>query len=259
MKILKKIQEDLATQKLEMKNMEENIKQVITHKIDEKFNAMESKTIELEKKIELQEITIEQMNRQMRRKNLIIFGLNESEHSYEELQDMILEIINSSMKVPCNKSEIESVRRLGKKSDKIRPVILSVTTLGKKIEILKHKKYLKDSQIYINEDYTQKALQERQVLKKELDRQRELGNRAIIRSGKIITLPKKPNEDQMRQDGQIRNKRTLSQSPEIVNSSDTDSERQKEGKEKKIQPKKKNRPDIKSYLTPNSKQKTNED
>lgn len=251
MKMLSKIQEDLKIQKQEMKNMEENIKQSISQKLDEKFTAVEEKTYFLEKKIVEQESTIEQMDRQMRRKNLIFFGLKETERSYEELQNMVLEVINSTMKINCNVSEIEAVRRLGKRSDKIRPVILTLTTLGKKIELLKNKKQLDNSQIYIKQDFTKKVLQERQELKNELNRQIELGNRAAIRHGKIITLPNKERDAQTLNETQNRKKRNLPESPEKVESSDTETERKKEQNKNNNQPKKKNKVDIKTFLTTN--------
>ncbi|KAG7295428.1 hypothetical protein JYU34_021602 [Plutella xylostella] len=251
MKMLSKIQEDLKIQKQEIKNMEENIKQSISQKLDKKFTAVEEKTYFLEKKIVEQESTIEQMDRQMRRKNLIFFGLKETERSYEELQNMVLEVINSTMKINCNVSEIEAVRRLGKRSDKIRPVILTLTTLGKKIELLKNKKQLDNSQIYIKQDFTKKVLQERQELKNELNRQIELGNRAAIRHGKIITLPNKERDAQTLNETQNRKKRNLPESPEKVESSDTETERKKEQNKNNNQPKKKNKVDIKTFLTTN--------
>lgn len=251
MKMLSKIQEDLKIQKQEMKNMEENIKQSISQKLDEKFTAVEEKTYFLEKKIVEQESTIEQMDRQMRRKNLIFFGLKETERSYEELQNMVLEVINSTMKINCNVSEIEAVRRLGKRSDKIRPVILTLTTLGKKIELLKNKKQLDNSETYIKQDFTKKVLQERQELKNELNRQIELGNRAAIRHGKIITLPNKERDAQTLNETQNRKKRNLPESPEKVESSDTETERKKEQNKNNNQPKKKNKVDIKTFLTTN--------
>lgn len=71
MDMLKKIQNDLATQKSDMRNMEENIKKEINGHIDEKFTTLEQKTISLEKRIDKQQVTIERLERQIKKKNLL--------------------------------------------------------------------------------------------------------------------------------------------------------------------------------------------
>lgn len=68
-----------------------------------------------------------------------IFGIEEHEENYKALVNNILNIINLSLKVPCESHEIESVSRLGRKGENPRPILITLTTLGKKVEILRKK------------------------------------------------------------------------------------------------------------------------
>ncbi|XP_045453539.1 uncharacterized protein LOC123662787 [Melitaea cinxia] len=157
-KILQNIQDDMSKNKQEMKEMELNIKEFINNKIDEKFLIFETKNKELETKIEQQQKTIDILDKQLRRKNVIFFGIEEKEKGYESLLSIVLDIINNQMKIPCQKWEIEHANRIGKNTGKIRPVVVTITTTSRKIEILKKKKSLKDANIYLKEDFPPNVL-----------------------------------------------------------------------------------------------------
>lgn len=85
-KILETIQKELAQQREEIRNLEHSITTKISEKIDEKFNTIETKTVNLEKQIEQQNKTIENLERQVKIKNVVFFGIEETERSYEQLQ-----------------------------------------------------------------------------------------------------------------------------------------------------------------------------
>lgn len=195
--ILKGIQDEIKTQKLEMISIKETIIEDINTNINKNFASIENKTNALEKKIEEQQDTIDMMDRQIRRKNLIFFGVEEKEKSYNDLEKSILHILNTTMKITCETNQIESVRRLGKKGENIRPVVVTVTTLGLKIQILRNKKLLDDAEMYIKEDFSKKILQKRKELQEELKLRREKGENVILKYDKIVELNKKgPNATQ---------------------------------------------------------------
>lgn len=113
------------------------------------------------------------------------------------------------MKVDCQSRDIEVVSRMGKKSGKIRPIIVTLTTMGKKIELLKNKKMLQEtSTFYIKEDFPPEVLEERKKLSTQLQQERQQGKKAYIKYNKLVILPEKINTQHERQ------KRILSQSPE---------------------------------------------
>lgn len=212
-KILETIQKDLAQQREEIRNVEHNITKKISEKIDEKFNTIESRTLNLEKQIQQQQKCIENLERQVKIKNVVFFGIEETERSYGNLQINILKIINSDMGINCQKTEIENVWRLGKKSDRPRPVIVTFTTVGRKIEILKNNKSLRGTNLYVKADYTQSVLQKRKELQQELKNKLKQGEKVILRYDKIISLERKEVSPKKIQ------KRGLSESPKIVGQS----------------------------------------
>lgn len=189
MKVLKNIQDDIKLQKLEITNMKETIVDEINSNINKKFENLERKTQSLEKVIEEQKTLIDKMENQLKQRNVIFFGLEEKEKHYTELEEKIVSIINNSMKIHCEKRDIVYVKRIGIKQDgKIRPVLVTANTMGHKINILKNSKYLKETGLYIKEDYTHKVLQRRKELQEEYKSRKQKGEKIVMRRDKIVTL-----------------------------------------------------------------------
>lgn len=211
--MLLKIQADIAHQDIKMRSMEENITKTINSNINEKNFNLILKTKELEQKIEEQEKRINAMDRHSRRKNLVFFGIEESEKSYKQLEQSILEVITDKMEIQCAKSEIDTVRRMGKKQeDKIRPVVVTFASTGRKMAILRGKKSLEATSVYIKEDFPVKVLEKRRQLKDELDQHIKEGKKAVLKYDKIVILNNKSPEKTT--STRPYNKRTLSESPE---------------------------------------------
>ncbi|CAH2107439.1 unnamed protein product [Euphydryas editha] len=117
------------------------------------------------------------------------------------------------MEIPCQKWEIEHANRIGKNTGKIRPVVVTITTTSRKIEILKKKKSLDGTNIYLKEDFPPNVLQKRKELQEDLKRERESGKRVILRYDKIVTLKTRESEIRTPTKRNI-NKRLMSISPE---------------------------------------------
>lgn len=241
MKVLKQIQEDLAAQKQEMKNMQECITQEINNNINEKFGNIENRTNNLEIKLNQQQEKIDQMERQLRKKNLIVFGLEETEQGYAGLQELFLTTLKQVMEIAIHPSEIEMVRRLGKKGSKTRPIVVTLTTMGRKWEILKKKYLLKGSTINIKEDFPQEVLLQRKKLQEEVERERALGKNAVLRYDKIVILKGSPKNSRT---STRKHKRFLTESPESQNTMNGNSSVQVKQMHKKNKTK-----DITHYMT----------
>lgn len=247
LEILKEIQHDIAEQKGKIANMESNITSSINNNIDEKFNFVESKMLELEEKINDQQKTIELIEKQVKKKNVIFFGIKESEQNHEDLITVIMDITQNVMGISWQKNEIEDIRRIGKKSDKIRPIVLTLTTVRRKFEILKRNKTLERLSSYVKEDYPLSVVQRRKDLQDELKKERELGKKVALRYDKIITLNDNHQKPKYKSntDGKRQQKRNLSESPnDTGNNGGTSNE---EGKINQI-PKKNKTYNISSYM-----------
>lgn len=75
--MLKNLQNDLSQQRTDIKNLKEEISKPIIENMNIKFNEIMSKNQELEEIISNQQNTIEKLERQVRMKNVVLFGLEE--------------------------------------------------------------------------------------------------------------------------------------------------------------------------------------
>lgn len=216
-KILISLQEEVRQQKVDMQNMKEELKNTIINTVNDKITQIETKNEQLEQNLEKQKIAIENMERFNRRKNLIFFGVEENEKSYHSLEKNILDIIRNYLKIRCENNCIEYVRRLGKKGDKIRPIVVTLHTMGLKIIIQQNKKKLETTPYYIKEDYPPEVLKKRKELHLEAEKEREQGRKAIIKYDKLIIInnDNKQEKRKVSQKGQNK-KRNLSESPETT-------------------------------------------
>lgn len=161
--------------------------QQLHDKIDEKFSSIQINIDELKETTSLQNKRLCLLEKQARIRNLIFFGTTEGEKSYEELETKITTLLSRTLKIECNKNEIEFIRRMGKKEEgKIRPIIVTFTTFGKKLHILKTKKLLKDSGMYIKEDFPPEILETRKKLQEQVNKERSEGKIAFIKYDKIV-------------------------------------------------------------------------
>lgn len=249
-KLIRNLQSKFDEQTTEIRDMKQSIPQTINNNIDEKFAYMELKYNTLQKSVDDQSQRIQQLERKIRKKNLIFFGIEEDERNYFDLQQNILNILKQKMGLNYNETNIEEVRRLGKKDDgKTRPIVVTLTTLGIKINILKNKKKLDNTPLYIKEDFPREILEERKKLSAQLKEERDKGHKAFLKYDKLIIIPveqgnQQPMESKINQNS---NKRNLSESPENTNGS--------LGKKNTQNPSKRQNANIQQYMLKNPNQK----
>lgn len=109
----------------------------------------------------------------------------------------------------CVDMEIESTWRKGRKGEKPRPIIVTLTTLKRKFEILRNKKLLENYNYYIKEDYPPKVLEKRKLLLEQAREEREKGNKTYMKYDKLIIIPQNEKPAEFRS----RSKRNLSITP----------------------------------------------
>ena len=128
-------------------------------------------------------------------KNLVYFNLPES--NSEDTSDKMLDdfkLLNEAYKNEIKQNQISNLFRVGKKTDKIRPLIVKYNTLEDKNEILKKSGYLTIKSgnevrpIFVSIDRTINQRESHKKLVKELKERRDNGEENIvIRNDKIIT------------------------------------------------------------------------
>lgn len=186
--------------------------------MDEKLIPIVEENRNLKIKVEKLEREIEYFKRVERNNNIIVFGLEEKEKSSYELIKKLKENFNQDLNINIEEYEVNKIHRLGNKkreSSKPRPVLCLFINNWKKNEIIRNKKnlkaliYIRQTLIYITEDYSKEVLEKRKELQAELTKERKKGNLAYLKYDKLIV---KENNN-----SQGKRKRETSASPSSYN------------------------------------------
>lgn len=211
MNALRNIQKEMDEQKTTIRKSAEDVTDKVTHNVNkilsEKFAIWEEKYENLNEKVEKQEKRLHLLEKQARQRNIVFFGIEEKELSYINLESNVISFIEEFLNIKLDYRDIQETKRIGRKGDRPRPIIVTFSTLGLKINIFKQKSALNDTQYYVKEDYPQHVLEKRKELQEQVRMEREKGNIAIIKYDKLIIVNKK-------MDTTNNNKRTLPHSPE---------------------------------------------
>ena len=128
--------------------------------------ALEIKLDLVSKALKDQQKLIETKERAERANNVVIFGLTEvTERSTHSVKEEISDLFNTKLGQP--EVQIVSARRLGRLEQirsKPRPVLVSLVSFSDKAKVMKNKKKLASTKIFINHDLTkEQAVQEKRL------------------------------------------------------------------------------------------------
>lgn len=150
---LKSEQVEANTQKIESHSVDISLAKTQTMKNDSRYINENAKLLQ----------KIEDLENRMRRKNLIISGLEESEvESWSESEQKVKVIFNSTLKIDV---AIERAHRIGRKiPKKSRSIIVLLTSYKDKMLIYRNCHLLKGLNIYVNDDVSQAVRDQRKEL-----------------------------------------------------------------------------------------------
>lgn len=226
MKALTKIQKELDDQKKMIRQngreITDKVTQNVNSMLEEKFILWEENHNKLKEKVENQEKRFYFIDKQLRQRNIVFFGIEEKESSYGNMENNFIEWLRKYFSIKIDHRDIQEVKRIGRKGEKPRPLVVTFTTLGSKINILKQKMLLKDTQYYLQEDYPKYILEKRKELQQQLLIEKEKGNNVKIKYDKLIvtkpsnkrallTSPETSFQDQMNKNTQTTKKNKIHQ------------------------------------------------
>lgn len=142
----------------------ENVTKTVLKAVDEKIQPIIAENERLSREVETLNKKLQTLDINTRKNNIILHGIVEpSTERYEELNASVIKTI-TDLEVSLENSEINKMQRLGKKEEngKIRPILLTLTTLQKKIQILRNKKKMKEN-TYITNDYSKETMEKRKA------------------------------------------------------------------------------------------------
>lgn len=177
--MMKEIIEKLNKMDKKMDNYQEQIR-----KITNENTELKNKVTQMEQKIGIQDKRIQQLEKESKRKNLVVYGIEETENETCEIRNNKIKQILDKIKVKINMEvDIIQIRRIGKKetdNNRNRPLWLELSREDKKIEIIRAAKNLKGTKIWISEDLPKAIQDKRKALIPYLKSAREKGCRASI-------------------------------------------------------------------------------
>lgn len=176
--VLKSVKEDIEKAK----------KEVMEH-VDVKLDEVKNDVDDLKLKVQVNDDEISNIklagDRERRSRNIVLFKIPEEENGARDLKFRVIKILSDNVKIDIT-NYFDKAYRIGKKDPtKIRPIIISLTSHDKKMEIFWNKKQL-DSTLEISDDFSPETLEKRRKLVPILKTLKELGyNNVQLRQDKL--------------------------------------------------------------------------
>lgn len=171
--------EDIKT---EMEVIKKNINDFST-----KINSNDSKIASINEHIKIQKDTIYLLEKRLKKKNLIFIGLPEKESSKADLENIVLDVFKKYINPNYSNPDIDEAFRLGRKSDKMRPILVTFSSIKTRDAILANRTKFKGSKIFVNGDLPTEERQLHQKLLSEAKILRNEGKKVRV-SNKGITI-----------------------------------------------------------------------
>ncbi|CAH1153922.1 unnamed protein product [Phaedon cochleariae] len=174
---------ELSTRELYelLKKSQEEQTEIITKEINKNKEELEKKLLETEKQIIVLEERNLTLERQLKKNNIIVFGLNQTP---ENLLEQTLANLNNLLGLNLQKHDINNLYEIGKHEGNKGVLIQFVSFLNKK-NIFKNIAKLKNTKISIVNDLCPQDREKQKVLVKHLKAARENNKKARIRGFKL--------------------------------------------------------------------------
>lgn len=191
--ILKNIYGPVEKRVGEMEEKLSTLEKEIDHcNVKKRLRTVENTIITLEKENVALKIKMDTLEQYSRKNNIIINGINEEKN--EDICFKVASLVREKLQVNINQGDISACHRVGNKNTNTsgRPVIVKFTNLSIKHNILKNRKFLKNTTVFVAEDLT------RQRYRLYTDCRNKLGNRNVWISNGKITVKIADGKDKFR-------------------------------------------------------------
>ncbi|KAF6216943.1 hypothetical protein GE061_001294 [Apolygus lucorum] len=170
---------------------------VLEMKIDDVSTSLKDDVKKIESKLDAQGARVIQLERQVRKRNLILMGMSERSQGVEDDLSGVVDLIQNGMRISCSPDDIEDLYRLGKPTvGKNRPICFELKTLALKRQILAARALLSGSNMTIKEDLPPEERERRRLFweaKRTTQNLNPLGQRKRPPSSPIDKQPGKKN------------------------------------------------------------------
>ena len=158
---------------------------------------------------------IEYLEREMRKINVVLQGVEEKKNENEEqLMVKVKEVFNRMNLTILKETDIAEARRIGKEREGFkRPILMEVRTTNMKMEILRKNNKLRGTEIYV-EDYAKEVQKQRKDLVKFMKIAREQGYEVTLMYNNLKISGRMYTSEQFGEDEQAR--KELCEQPNMI-------------------------------------------
>lgn len=154
--------------------------------LETKVNTQEIVITELKDKLQAESTKNEQ---ERRRRNILLYNVEENATENSELlENLVLLFLKEKLKIECKTESIDYVSRIGKLGSSNRPIMVRFLTLNKKLEVLRNRKFLINTNYGMSEDFSKEIREKRKELIPEMTKLRSEGKRVILKMDKLVVL-----------------------------------------------------------------------
>lgn len=184
----------------EMKDFKEEVKKTVTESLkptNEKVELLEAKLKEKDEQILLLQ---RDLDLHKRKNNLVIFGVQESESTTDELDSIICNLLHKVTNVGFVANDFNDVFRLGKRSEKCRPIVVSFVSYRKLRAVLNKKHLFKNENVTVAPDVPKSVMEEKKRLQPMITALNKAGIRATLRFDEVIINGKKLSKEEVEEE-----------------------------------------------------------
>jgi hypothetical protein len=176
------IMEDITTVRNTMTRMNSSLSHM-----QEEIKTLKSTCQRLESEKNHLERQMDRLESFSRRSNLLIYNVPEDKNeTWKQCEKLVVDIVTSRMRIKLTSDDIERAHRIGRPSNRSRPIVVKFSNYKKKVELLSSISLLKGSNINITEDYTHRVRMIRNELKSYMLNARRDGEYAALRYDRLL-------------------------------------------------------------------------
>ncbi|XP_073989744.1 uncharacterized protein [Rhodnius prolixus] len=141
----------------------------------------------LENRVKIVETKMDTLDRELRKRNVVIFGAVDEMVDYWELESFVCNFFANKLELNIGRTDIDFVRRLGKRDGSMnRPILVGLAAFRSKLMIMQNVFKLKGSNFSISHDFPKDVIETRKSLRPKLVQARREGKFAVIKYNKLV-------------------------------------------------------------------------
>lgn len=182
--VLQSIKDDVHESRNDIKAVQNSISGVQV-----RVNKLEAQNDERDEIIRKQNSKINDLEVEIRKRNVVLYKLLENESNAAELEQNVLQLLSEISGTNFANDHLEAVFRMGKKqenTDRIRPVLISFASIKNKNLVMQKTKLFVESGYGLSEDFPKEVSERRRVLLPIVKVLKSENLKAVLRKDKLV-------------------------------------------------------------------------